>query len=242
MNPTVRKTVLLLLPVVLLASFGCSRVKRSVKPTLASDLNRLENDLDLLPPFPEPAPASGSIWIDGGHGAALIRDIRAFRINDLVTITLSESAIGTNKSNTELSRSSEAEYGAPVAFGLEDPSRSAGQFNLQKVLSTSSESEFSGDGETSRSTRLVGTITGRVMRVLPNGDLVVAGQKTVMVNRERQILTIVGSVRPVDVDVNNRVPSTAVGDLTVRLWGHGEVDDTIRQGWFMRIMQRIWPF
>ena len=93
-----------------------------------------------------------------------------------------------------------------------------------------------------RDAQVTGFVSVRVGRVLPNGDLVVAGQKTVMINRERQILTLVGSVRPVDIDAHNRVQSAQVGDLTVRLWGKGEVDDTVREGWFMRIMKRIWPF
>jgi flagellar L-ring protein precursor FlgH len=237
-----RKTILAAVAVALLMVTGCGHKLLKTTPTLASDLDRLHGELDVLPPFPEPAPSSGSIWTDGGPGAALVRDNRAFRVNDLVTIRVVETAAGTNASTTELARSSEAEYGAPIAFGFEDPTRTTGQFNLAKVLSTGSESEFSGDGKTTRSSKLAGTITARVMRVLANGDLVVAGQKTVMVNRDRQILTLVGSVRPVDVDTNNQVSSAAVGDLTVRLWGRGEVDDTVRQGWFMRIMQRIWPF
>jgi flagellar L-ring protein precursor FlgH len=64
----------------------------------------------------------------------------------------------------------------------------------------------------------------------------------VTINRERQILTLVGTVRPVDINASNQVLSSSVGDLTVRLWGKGEVDATVRQGWFMRIMNRIWPF
>jgi flagellar L-ring protein precursor FlgH len=199
-------------------------------------------DIDVLPPFPEPPKASGSLWTDGGPGAAMARDLRAFRINDLVRIELRERSVGTNESTTELSRSSESDVGAGIAFGLEDANPAPGGFNLNNVLRTSASTEFAGDGATSRGNRLTGTITSRVMRVLPNGDLVVAGQKTVVVNRERQVLTLVGSVRAVDVDARNAVPSSSVGDLTVRLWGQGEIDGTVRQGWFMRVLNRIWPF
>ena len=178
-------------------------------------------------------PQSGSLWTDGGPGAALVRDTRAFRVNDLVTVVLRESSSGSNEASTELARESENLYTAALAFGLD--------FD-DALLDTALESEFSGDGKTSRSNRLSATITARVMRVLPNGDLVIAGQKTLVVNRERQVLTLVGSVRPVDVDRRNRVSSSDVGDFTVRLWGRGEIDDTVRQGWFMRIMNMLWPF
>ena len=80
------------------------------------------------------------------------------------------------------------------------------------------------------------------MRVLPNGDLLIGGQKNVMINNEQQILTVVGTVRPLDINSANVVSSSRIGDLTARLWGKGDIDSTIRQGWFMKIMNRIWPF
>jgi flagellar L-ring protein precursor FlgH len=230
------------LPAALLLLTGCSVLHRGPAPSLGADVQRLESDLQVLPPFPVPAPSTGSLWTDSGPGAALVRDTRAFRANDLLTISVKESSLGSNQSATDLNRKAQADFGAPVAFGLENPSAAAGKFNLASVLSTNTDSKFAGDGKTSRSSQLEGYITTRVMRVLPNGDLVVAGQKNVMVNRDRQILTLVGSVRPVDVQANNQVDSSAVGELTVRLWGRGEVDDTVRQGWFMRIMNKLWPF
>jgi flagellar L-ring protein precursor FlgH len=221
---------------------ACAVRRPPPEPQVQADADALTQQLDALAPFPEPAAASGSVWIDGGPGAALVRDPRAFRINDLVTVLLDERSLGTNESLTDLNRSSEADFGADVAFGLEDDNPQTGEFNLNQVLSTQSSSTFTGDGTTTRSNRLNATITARVTRVLPNGDLIIAGQKTVMVNRERQILTVVGSVRPLDLDGSNRVSSGKVGDLTARLWGRGEIDGTIRQGWFMRVMNRIWPF
>lgn len=222
---------------------GCAGVsRRSRGPTLEQDIGRLGRDLDVLPPVPVPAPSSGSLWTDAGPGAALVRDTRAFRVNDLLTIRVVESALGTHEASTDLDRTSEADFGAPIVFGLEKPGRGPGQFNLAQVLSAASDSKFKGDGKTTRSSRLQAFITVRVLRVLPNGDLVVGGQKTVMVNRDRQVLTLVGSVRPVDVSPSNQVASDAVGDLTVRLWGRGELDDAVREGWFLRLMHKLWPF
>ena len=80
------------------------------------------------------------------------------------------------------------------------------------------------------------------MRVLPNGDMIVAGQKTVTINREHQVITLVGAVRSLDIDRSNTVASSSVGNLTMRMWGKGEIDSTIRQGWFMRMLNRFWPF
>jgi len=223
-------SILVLLLLVLVP--GCAIKKMMRTPSLPEDLEQLQDGLDVLPAFPVPPPETGSLWTSGGPGAALMRDTRAFRINDLVTIMVQESSVGSNESTTDLNRSSDVNYTAPFVFGL----------NKDEILDTQHDTQFSGDGKTERRSNLVGTLTVRVARVLPNGDLVIAGQKTVMVNREKQLMTLVGSIRPVDINSRNRVASSAIGDLTVRMWGNGEVDDTIRQGWFMRIMNRIWPF
>ncbi len=227
--------------VVLWVAFGSGCAVRHVeRQSMERDLRDVVADVEVLPPFPEPPPASGSLWAPGG--ASLVRDPKAFRINDLLTVVLNERSIGTTESNTDLNRSSESDFGASVLFGLEDDNPQTGSFNVNNAFKAGSASKFSGDGTTARSTTLSGTITTRVMRVLPNGDLVVAGQKNVIVNRERQVLTLVGSVRSVDVGSDNRVASSIVGDLTVRLWGRGEIDTTTRQGWFQKMMHHFWPF
>jgi flagellar L-ring protein precursor FlgH len=214
---------------------GCATRKTFQTPRLENDVEQLTQDLELLPPFPQPAVDAGSLWTDAGPGASLVRDPRAFRINDLVTIVLTESSTGSNQSSTDLLRSSSLSIEAPVVLGNTDSN---------DVLRTDFESgsDFVGDGQTARRSQLNATLTARVLRVLPNGDLVVAGQKTVMVNREKQILTLVGSVRPADITSSNRISSSSVGELTVRMWGAGEVDDNVRQGWLMRVVAKIWPF
>lgn len=230
-----KRPLSLLLLLTVLVVPGCVKRNFSKLPThsLDQDLGTLEADLDLLPPFVHARTQAGSLWTDAGMGAALTRDHSAFRVNDLLTIVVAESSSGRNAASTDVSRSSESDFSAPFIFGLT---------NLDEVLSTDSSSSHSGDGTTNRSSSLAGTITARVMRVLPNGAMLIAGQKTVMINREKEVLTLVGLVRPSDVSRSNRVSSAVIADLTVRLWGKGELNDSIRQGWFSRIMNKIWPF
>lgn len=221
---------------------GCGIKHDFREPSLEDDLLALNHALDVIPPFDEEKTANGVMWSDSGPLHTLMRDKRAFRVNDLLTIRIAESTSATQAAGTELDKSSSASGGASTLFGLEDPNAGSGSFNLGSLLSTEFSSAFSGDGSTSRNNSMSARLTARVARVLPNGDLVVAGQKTVMINRERQVLTLVGSVRYLDVDAANQVPSDQVGELTVRLWGQGEIDDTVRQGWFMRTVNRFWPF
>ncbi len=226
-----RRLFTLLVVAALCSGCGVMKRKMTLGPSVDKDLQNLESQLDVLPPFPMPAKASGSLWTDAGPGAAMNRDTRAYRVNDLVTISVQESSTGTNAANTALDRSSNLGVGAQT-----------GQINISSLITGSTNNTFDGDGTTSRSNTLTGFVTARVMQVLPNGDLILAGQKTVMINHERQMMTLVGSIRPVDIDAQNQVSSALVGNLTVRLWGRGEIDSSVRQGWFSRMLNRIWPF
>jgi len=229
-----RTAISIVVMLTVVAAPACvTRLQIEPEHSMETDLRTLETDLDLLPPFPHPKTQSGSLWSDAGTGAALTRDHRAFQLNDLLTVVVSERSSGTNAASTDIARSSESKFGAPYVFGLT---------NLDEVLTTDSSSSHSGDGTTERSSRLAGNVTVRVMRVLPNGAMLIAGQKSVMVNREKEVLTLVGLVRPVDVTRDNRVSSSKISDLTVRLWGKGELDESIRHGWLMRVMNKIWPF
>lgn len=228
----------------LLLSIGCAPVHKRVisEPSIDADLNKVLTDVTALPASDVGLTSVGSLWRDAGIGPALVRDTRAFRTGDLMTVRLVESDTGSNSSTTDLERSSSQQFGLSAALGLEQANPQTGRFSLNNLLSSSVASSFAGDGQTARSNSLTATLSVRVMRVLNNGDLVVAGEKEIMINRERQVLSIVGSVRAIDVDTNNQVPSSKIANLVVRMWGRGEVNDVIRQGWFTRVIQRIWPF
>ena len=78
--------------------------------------------------------------------------------------------------------------------------------------------------------------------MLPNGTLLVSGQKQVTLNRGDEFVQIRGIVRPIDIDATNRVPSTRVADARIAYTGKGDVARASRQGWLSRFFQTISPF
>ncbi|MCX6630869.1 MAG: flagellar basal body L-ring protein FlgH, partial [Candidatus Solibacter sp.] len=112
--------------------------------------------------------------------------------------------------------------------------------NLAKV---SGEHQLDGQGETSRETSLSTTVAARVTHILPNGYLVVEGNKAVTVNSEAQVITVRGVVRPTDLSTGNVVQSDQLGQLEVRVDGKGLVGDAIRRPFILyRILLGILPF
>ncbi|MCS6896884.1 MAG: flagellar basal body L-ring protein FlgH, partial [Nitrospira sp.] len=106
----------------------------------------------------------------------------------------------------------------------------------------SANSKFGGKGATSRAGTLTGTISAIVTEVLPNGDLRIEGRREVTVNNEKQLMTISGVVRRVDVDTKNTVLSSAIADAKIEYSGLGVLDDVQHPGWFVRILDWIYPF
>lgn len=200
---------------------------------------------------PEQSVTEGSLW--NASTASIYEDRKARRVNDLVTIIINESSTASKKATTNSARSSDANYGLSNIFGM------ATDFGIQKMpfvnglykgsnstftpsASGSASSDFAGTGDTSRQGRLLGTITAKVIEVLPNQNMVLESRKEVVVNNEKEILVLRGIVRPDDITTNNTVLSQYVADAQIYLVGDGVLDDKQSQGWLVRLLDKIWPF
>ena len=73
--------------------------------------------------------------------------------------------------------------------------------------------------------------------------LLIQGDKNIQINSETQAITIRGLVRTADINTNNSVASTQIGDLEVRLNGKGVVGDAVRRpNALYRLLLGVLPF
>lgn len=208
-----------------------------------------------MPPkyYPEPpqtqVATEGSLW---RNKASLYEDKKARRVNDLVTILINESTSAQKKASTSASRDSSTNYGLDSFFGMNT------DFNIQNLplingfykagnvfsptVKGSAKSDFKGDGDTERAGKITGTITAKVVEVLPNGNLVIESRKEIIVNNEKEILVLRGIIRPDDISQNNTILSQYVADAQIYLVGEGTLGDKQSQGWLVRFLDKIWPF
>jgi len=183
----------------------------------------------------------GSLWNETADTLFTYR--RASLVGDLITVVVSESANATRGAGTSLSRSSNFEVGIGSLAGLMKAIATAHpSVDPSKLISALTKSEFEGKGTTQRSGTLQATLTARIKRVLPNGDLYVEGSKVVLVNNEESHLYISGVVRPADVEADNTVSSASIADAQVEYTGRGQVADQQRKGWFARLLDWVNPF
>ncbi|HKK03898.1 MAG TPA: flagellar basal body L-ring protein FlgH, partial [Gammaproteobacteria bacterium] len=102
---------------------------------------------------------------------------------------------------------------------------------------------FDGEGDAAQSNQLEGSITVTVSEVLPNGNLVIQGEKWVKINQGQEYIRLRGIVRPVDIGPDNTVLSTQVADAQLAYGGTGVVAQSNSPGWLTRFFNSpLWPF
>jgi flagellar L-ring protein precursor FlgH len=185
---------------------------------------------------PESSP--GSLFTRTGQLADGFRDLRASRLYDLVTIIVADKASAVSTGVTNTSRKSSAKSSITALGGTIKATRP-----LANLLTTSGNTQLQGQGTTSRDSSLNTTLTAQVTHVLPNGSLVIQGQKEISVNSEHQTVTVRGIVRPDDVTPANQVSSDRLAMLEVRVTGKGVVNDAVKRPFFLyRLLLGLLPF
>jgi flagellar L-ring protein precursor FlgH len=179
------------------------------------------------------APQSAdSLWMAG-----LADDLRAHRLNDLVTVRVTEIVSGEGSADSALDKDSNVSASVTSLFGAEN--KLPGWLDPSALAAASANSKFKGSGTTGRSGSLTAVMTARVAEVLPNGDLALEGVREIEINGDRQIIVLTGVVRPVDITQGNVVPSSAIGQMRIRYFGKGLIKDNLQPGLLVRILNKI---
>ncbi len=187
---------------------------------------------------PDPAAASGSLY-HVSTSQSLFADFKARRVGDTLTVLLVEETSASNSASTSTSRDSSVELLDPIVGGR--PVTSSGTPILNTDISSSQ--SFAGQGQASQSNSLEGSIAVTVSDVLPNGNLIVQGEKWIKLNRGEEFIRLRGIVRPVDISAVNSVLSTQVADAELAYGGSGQVARSTAQGWLAKFFGSVlWPF
>ena len=163
----------------------------------------------------------------------LYTDHRAMRVDDVLTVLITESAKAGSQSGTNTSKAND--IGLQAAQGT-------GVLGFIPALGASAGNKIGYDGKvgTSREGSLVAKISARVVQVLDNGNLVIDGSKVVEINDEKEVIKISGIVRANDVGPSNTVYSYQIADAEITYSGRGTVHDGERPGLFARLFN--WLF
>lgn len=184
------------------------------------------------------APSSGSLFV-GARNVSLFTDVRAHEVGDIVSVLLVESTSAAKSADTDVAKGSNASITNPTIFGA--PVTINGRYDLGVELQ--SNSAFEGEGSSNQSNSLQGSIAVQVSKVLPNGSLVVRGEKWIKINQGDEYIRLSGIIRSEDVSPFNTVPSTLIADARISYGGTGVLNQSNTPGWLSRFfMSPLVPF
>jgi flagellar L-ring protein precursor FlgH len=175
----------------------------------------------------------GAIY-QAGTDVSLYQDVKARRVGDILTVLLVEETSGQNSSDSNVNQSTAMSVLAPTFGGSTRP---------RMAIDLASENAFNGQSGSSQSNRLSGSVAVTVHEVLPNGNLVVEGEKRIRINQGNEYVRLEGVVRPRDIDAYNTLYSTQVADARISYGGKGTNARGNSPGWGAKILfSPLWPF
>lgn len=218
--------ILLLLVALVLAS-GCQSFSAARSSDDTAQYQPPELDYTL------PPTTSGGLFRTGYSGS-LIQDNRALRVGDILTIVLAESTQSSKSAGTSFGKSSSVNMGVPTLFGSAVP-------DAETALSAGR--DFNGSAKSSQQNTLRGAIAVTVHQVMPNGTLLVKGEKNLQLNQGDEYIRLTGLVRVQDINRNNQVSSQNVANAQISYAGRGTLNNSNSAGWLTRFFTHpLFPF
>ena len=204
---------------------GCAdlRIVRPNDPTFAA-----------VPPekMRPPKPTNGAIY-QQGFDLNLFETNRARHVGDILTVKLQEKTDAKKKATTVQTKNSTTTMDNPTTF-MGRPFALGSGYSLGMDVNTTG--SFDGEGESKQNNSLDGSITVSVSEVLPNGNLVIRGEKWLMINQGNEYIRLTGIIRTYDIDEDDSIRSDKIANARIEYSGTGQVASTNAQGWFSKFL------
>lgn len=187
-----------------------------------------------------------SLWAEVGSRGTLFLDYKGRTVGDIIVVQITETSSASNSNSTTTNKSTTYSSGITNLLGM-PTNLGIGNFlnqgnSLDPTIQADTANAFAGSGAKSKADTVSGTVAARIIEVLPSGNLVIEGHREIIVDQEKQIITIRGIVRQKDVNANNMVQSTQIADAQISYSGKGVISDANKKGWLASAIDWVWPF
>ena len=163
----------------------------------------------------------GSLWTGQSPLGDFSVDYKAHHLNDTITIQVAVQTTATQSGTVDSERSFTSTSAITGIMG-----RTPAATN--PLLSGSSSSALKGQGSTASNTLFQTNLTGQVIAVLPNGNLVLEAGRQIFMNNQHENVIVRGMIRPGDIGPNNTVLSSSLSNLEIEMKGKGIISDGVR--------------
>jgi len=188
-----------------------------------------------LPLSPAQPPTNGAIFQSASY-RPLFEDNRARLVGDTLTVQIIEKISATQNATSSIDKKGSLAAGITALPGL----------NAAKTLANAgangaSEIKHDGSGGNTNTNDFSGSITAIVTAVLPNGHLMIMGEKQIGVNQNVDVLRFSGQVDPRAIGQGNMVLSTLVANVRIEQRGRGAIADAQGISWLSRFFLNLSP-
>ena len=163
----------------------------------------------------------GSLWTSQSALSDFSVDYKAHHVNDTITIQVAVQTTATQSGTVDSERSFTTNSAITGVLGKSPVS-------TNPLLSANSSSALKGKGSTASNTLFQTSLTGQVIAVLPNGNLVVEAGRQIFMNNQHENVTVRGMIRSGDIGPNNTVQSSSLSNLEIEMKGKGIISDGVR--------------
>ena len=172
---------------------------------------------------------TGSLYNPYSSNNGLYTDTRAHKVGDLISVILDEQTAASKDAGTALDKDNAIDIG-----GVQLGGHAISAFGYKPTLSIDNATSFTGQSNASQSNFLRGQISVSVIRVLANGNLMVRGEKWLMLNNGNEYVRVTGIVRSEDVSSDNTVSSQRIANARIQYGGTGDFASTQERGFLSK--------
>ena len=161
-------------------------------------------------------------------------------IGDVLTILISEDSKVDNKAKRDLSK--ETSRSASL-FGIAEKNGNLFPENVPDFsLDMEGSNSLTSKADSKDERKYTDSISVVVIDILPNRNLVVAGQRSRNIAGDIQTLEASGIVRPSDISFLNTITSRQVANFKILTHNAGISAPYTKPGWLGQVFDALWPF
>lgn len=188
-------------------------------PDLRADYLARLNEQYMPPPQ---ARTVGSLWSSANALGDLSSDYKAHNVNDTIVVQVSVQTSAAQSGSANTSRAFATTSGITGLVG------GIATHGVNPLLNANSTTTLKGSGQTASTTAFNTSLTGQIIAVLANGNMVIEAERKISMNNQHEDVIVRGIVRPGDIDTNNSISSAALSNLEIEMKGKGIISDSVR--------------
>jgi flagellar L-ring protein precursor FlgH len=187
----------------------------------------------------------GSLFTNGDN---LFSDTKAMKVNDIVTVLITEKVKQSSKGIKKLAESNGDngglfDAGVSLGAGVGGHYVHSGKAGISlKLPSMNSDRKFNGSGTQQRDELFQTTISARIIKVLKNGNYFIYGTREVYLDGQKQIIELSGVIRPQDIAADNTIDSKYIADAKIKYLTEGDIKRATDRNWFAKFWEAIEPW